>query len=314
MSQTPTEEKFVDDLMLVVGVVGVAALILLLPGIPRPLEWLVGVPFLLVVPGYALVSALLPAAPTAEGGPSWPIRLALSLVLSVVVVASIGVYLSASWGIRLVPVIVAITAVTTAGLLVAQIRRQRIASHRRAAPFRGGVTGVFQPIASAQRPLAIILAIGVLVGTVAFVGAVPGDQQPYTEFAVLSDNGTDEAVAAGYPTTFVAGDGQDLQTVIVNHEQRRMTYDVVVRAVPPQGGTAEIVDQFRVRVPSGERGVVERTIAPDAVGSNVTLQFLLYKDGVPSNPDPGSADIGLRLYADVVEQGESAATSLAAPF
>lgn len=307
MSRPAPGDRWWIDLALVVVLVGVADAALLLSGVPRFLEWIVAVPFLLVLPGYALVSALLPESPRAAGdgaapGPGWPVRIGLSLALSVLTVGVSGVLLSRVWAIRLRPAVLAVSLATVGGAVVAERRRRNLPRSRRAAPLRRGLGGRLRPsIGSSLQAGALVLALLALVGAAAFAGATPADQQPYSEFSVLAEGDGGELVASALPETFVAGQGRDLHLAVENHEHRPVSYDVIVLADP--GGLSasrELVARFRIDVGPGERRVVERTVAPKTAANDTRLLFLLYEDGVPADPGRGSADAVLRLWVDVV--------------
>lgn len=294
------------DLWLVVGLAVAAAATLLLPGVPRVLEWLLAVPFLLVAPGYALVSALLPDAPdwTVDRSvalPGWPVRIGLSVALSVLTVGAIGVLLSRAASIRLASAVVAILAVTVGTASLASLRRRRRHRDRRAAPLAGGLRSAGRlPGTTSAQSLAFVLAVVALVGVAAFAGATPTDRQPYSEFYLLSADESGELVASDLPRAFVAGQSETLHVAVENHEHRSVSYEVV--AVALSNGLVtdqEVIDRFDVRLEHGERAVRERTIAPETVTENATVEFRLYEDGAPARPVRSAADAVLRLNVEV---------------
>src|SRR4030042_5765063 len=109
-------------LLAVAWALGTVLVVLLLPSL-EPLRIVVGVPFVLLLPGYCLVAALYPRRDDLQG----PERLALSFGLSIAVVPLIGLGLNYSpWGVRLDPllafvalfiVLLAAAAVVRRGLL-----------------------------------------------------------------------------------------------------------------------------------------------------------------------------------------------------
>lgn len=298
------------DLAVVVGLVGLAVLALLPGGVPTYVEWLVGVPFLLVLPGYALTAALLPGSGGDPSGvdPGWPVRVALSLALSVLVVGVVGVVLGVTWGLRLGPAVAAVGAATVGGALLAHLRRRRLPPRERAPTLAGGVGSLRGSIDASPPSIALAVALCTLAVAVALAGVAPADSQPYSEFYVLAEDGDGDLVAADYPRTFVVGQADEVHLAIENHERRPVTYDVVVLA--RSAGSSpdrEVVDRFEVRLEDGERTVRERSIRRAVAGPDTRLDFLLYKDDAPTDPDPGSADLALHLWVDVVEAGQSPA-------
>lgn len=306
MSHRLARRGWPTDLALVVVLVGLADAAFLV-GAPRPVEWLLAVPFLVVLPGYVAVSTLLPGSPAATdlragGRPGWPVRAALSLALSVAIVGVVGVALSETVGIRLVPAVFAISATTVGGALVASLGRLRLPPEKRANPL-ARVADSLPGSRGALSPPVVALGVALvfLVGAVAFAGATPSDQQPYTEFYVLAENESGELVADGYPETFVAGEGRPLSFAIENEEHRARTYHVFALA-QPDGSAAgeEVVDRFSVRVEGGERAILERQVTPTTPAGTTRLRFLLYEGSAPAEPDPETADASLRLWVEVV--------------
>lgn len=307
MSRPSPGNRWWTDLSLVVVLVVVAGLALLLPGVPWLVEWVLAVPFLLVLPGYALVSALLPASPgsTDAGsppGPGWPTRLGLSLVLSVVIVGVLGVLLSRGVAIRLRPAVLGTCLVTVGCVVVAWRRRRRLPRERRAAPLGGGFRSLLRPRThTSLQSVALALAVLALVGAATFAGATPSDRGAYSEFYLLAENERGELAASDLPRTFVAGEGRTLHVAIENHEHRPVSYELVAvaRSDGPVPDRA-VLDRFDVQLEHGERAVVERTVAPETAFEDGRLQFLLYEGDAPAQPDREAADAVLELGVDVV--------------
>lgn len=307
---SPAVRRYGD--LAVLGAIVLANLALLPVGAPAVLQWSLGIALLLVLPGYAIVAAVFSMAPAgtrqrAGGGralgPGWPIRAALSLALSLLVVATVGVVLSATVGIRHVPAILAVSVVTVVSGLIAADRRRSLAPESCGNPLRGGVD--LSPASFGQTTVqsaVMLLALVALVSAVAFAGSAPSGGETYSEFYVLSEGEDGELVAEGHPSTFVAGEGHELAVGIENEEGETVTYDVVVVA-QPNGTTAdaEELQRFTVRVDDGERVVVDRTVAPTTVANRTRLQFLFYEDGVGGEPTAETADEALHVWADVVE-------------
>lgn len=299
------------DLGLVYVLVPVTALALLAVDAPRPVEWVLGVPFLLLYPGFALTSLLFPAAPESERqeageGPDWVSRLAVSFGLSTVVVATTGVLLSTTVGLRLRTVVAAVAGVTLAASGLASVRRLSRPPERRANALAAVRSWSAGSSGGATVPnVALAVAVLVLVAAVAAAGTVPGDGEAFTEFYLLAEGEDGSLDGTGFPSTFVVGEGQPVHVAVENHEGRPMDYEVVVLAqlVRRDGSVAsqEEVDRFGLRVAAGERRVVERTIAPGLWEEGVRIRFLLYEGTAPADPDVQTADLALHRWVDVVE-------------
>ena len=312
-----------DTDLLAIGVAVVATTGLLLAGVSGPPAWLVGIPLLLVWPGYAVVAALFPEAPTDDhpiaatsgderhSSPGWLVRLGLSLLLSAVVVAVTGIVVDRLASLRLLPVGVALTAVTLAGLTVAAHRRRQLPPGARAQPLSGRLQGdddaalrssLTASLWSTRQARTLVVAVLLLVGTIAFVAAAPPQEDAYTESYLLTESDSGELVATGYPTTFVAGEGRPLAIGLENHEHRRVSYTVVAVAerVGPNGTVdgQQQVDSFSIELAHNESTVVERQIAPTQPGENVRLQFRVYT-GEPS--EATEPDQTTQLWIEVVD-------------
>jgi uncharacterized membrane protein len=270
---------------------------------------------LVFLPGYAIVAAVLPARPgavdTGRIGPGWPVRAALSFVGTVLVVALTGVGLSATVGIRLAPVLAALTTVTVLGAVVAAARRSRLPERARANPLAGSVS-VLPLSATATRLQAVAVVAGILalVGAVAFAGAVPSADEGYTEAYLLAENETGALVAADANTSFRAGQARPIHVAIENHEDTRQTYEVVTVAQRVAGNgsvvASERVDAFRVGVDSDQRATAERRFAPTLTGDRIRLRVLVYEDGAPETPRVANADLAMRLWVDVSDSTPTA--------
>lgn len=303
------------DLPLVALLAVVTAVVLVGFDAPQAVLWLLGVPFLLFLPGYALVSALFPEQPAPEPPaastaapevtPGWTVRVALSLVLSAVVVAVVGVALGGVGAIRLDPAVGAVAVVTVVAAAVGMLRRVRLPGQRRANPFADRTLGHLSA-GSRLRNLTLAVAVLALVGSVAFVGAAPSQGEAFTESYLLAEDADGDLVADGYPTTFVAGEGRPIHLGIENSEHRPVTYEVVVVAqeVDTNGMVVarERTDRFAVDLDHGESTVVERRPAPTLTGESIRLSFRIYKDTDPG--DAAAPDQTLQLWIAVDERGE----------
>jgi uncharacterized membrane protein len=303
------------DLVLVVAATVGAGLALVVPSVPRPVAWAVGVPLLVFLPGYAVVAAVLPARPgavdTGRVGPGWPLRFGLALLGTVLVVALTGVGLSATVGIRLLPALAVLTAVTVFGVVVAAVRRSRLPARARANPLAGTVRLLPVPAATSRfQGVAVVVGLLALVGAIAFAGAVPTQEEGYTEAYLLTENETGALVAADDNTTFRAGVGRPVHVAIENHEETRQTYEVVTVAqrVAENGSVfaSERVDAFAVEVDPNQRATAERRFAPTLTGDRIRLRVLVYDDGTPDRPSVTTADLAMRLWIDVPESASAA--------
>lgn len=271
------------DLLGVFVVVALAHVFAFHPALSgSPLRVIVGLPFILFVPGYALVSALFPEAgrpstviggedgtPTSGGGRSrakTPIgslqgidrwertALAFGLSLAIVPLVAMVVALSplafgATTTLPAVGVFSLICVVVAAyrRLALPPGRRFRVSPVDRLARTRRSLTGADS---RGQVLLSVGLAVAVLfaAGTLGFAVLAPPDGEAYTDFYVLSENTEGDLVTADYPDTFRPGEPQQLAVGIENYEERSVDYEVVVQLqrVDGSGTDAEVTDRTRI--------------------------------------------------------------------
>lgn len=305
----------VTDLSLVLALVVVAVLALLVPGVPQVVEWAVAIPLVLVAPGYAVVVALFPASPSAGRpmssrviAPGWTARVAMMLVSSVLVVGIVGVVLSLLGILTLVPVVLALAASTLTGLGIAWSRRQDSAFDQRSDPLAG--IGSLSDRSGLSTLQTVTLAAGTvaLVGAVALTGASPAQDASFSEASLLAGEDTDTFLGSNGNVTFVANESNAVHLRVQNHEGAETTYHVVgtIQRVGSDGTVleSERVDAGQQTVSAGNSAVFYRHIAPSTTGDALRLQYLIYTESIPANPRVGNADLTLRHWVEVVEEGQ----------
>ena len=322
------------DLGFVVGWVVATNLAVFLPVVSEtPLRVVVGLPFVLFVPGYALIAALFPEAgegPVPEDehvegsrftddreGIDGIERVALSFGLSIAVVPLVGLALNFTpWGIRLVPIMVAVSLLTLGLVAVASRRRRELPEDEQfRVPYREWTASVrselFEPDSRADAALNVLLVASVLLaaGSVTYAVAVPQQGEQFTEFYLLTENESGDLVADGYPTNMTAGESEELVVGIGNHEHSTETYTVIVqlqrvRIVNASNGTVEVVeterlDRMEAQVGHNETWLRKHDVTPTMTGERLRLKYLLYIDEVPAEPRADNAYRDLHLWVNV---------------
>jgi uncharacterized membrane protein len=306
--------SLVTDLRLVVVLVVAAALALLVPDVPWQVEWVFGLPLLVLLPGYALVAALMPERPGASvdraSAPGWPARFGLSLVGSAAVVAVVGVLLASQdrIGLTLASAVLSIGAVTLLAVGIAGFRRRPLQRDRRADPVAGASLGSTTGGlgTSGVQTIVLVVSVVLLVSTLAVAGTSP-PQDPYSEVYLTEGAGVDVGPANGTQELVVGADNT-VSLTLENHEGDSTEYRVVVRLQRVDSGTvveSERLDDFRVSLAAGETGVHERTLAPTMTGEGLRLQVLVYKGGTDGEIGVDSADLVLRLWVDATDEGST---------
>lgn len=311
-----------------------------------------GLAFVLFVPGYAFVAALFPEAGDAPAEPDavensaaagtegslWPTadrsgidgieRVALAFGLSIAIVPLIGLALNFTpWGIRLVPIMVAVSAFTLCTAVVAAIRRRQLPPDERfRVPYRrwyaSGRRELLEPDTRADAALNVLLvaAIVLAVGSVAYAIAVPPAGEQFSAIYILTEDDDGDLVAADYPEELVRGESAEIVLGIDNHEHRTVDYTVVVveQAVESEGNETVVTDQrelerFETRLAHNDSWHHAHEIEPTMTGEDVRIVWLLYVDEVPADPSRENTEYHVHLWLDVHDANETQRDALVRP-
>jgi len=202
--------------------------IILLPvallNIEGTIRIILGLPFILFIPGYILIFALFPTKKTDQGIDIIE-RVALSFGLSIAVVPLIGLGLNyTEWGIRLEPIlisififIIGIGAVAIYRWFMTPPEKRFIISLNIALP---------KSESKMDRALTIILAISIIVAmaSLVYVIATPKIGEKFTEFYLLGPSG----IADDYPRNLTMGKNASVFIGVVNHEYKTINYTVEI--------------------------------------------------------------------------------------
>jgi uncharacterized membrane protein len=291
------------------------------------LRVLIGLPFVLFVPGYAFIAALFPevgSGPTNDtddpvvenGGIDGLERVALSFGTSIVIVPLIGLVLNFTpWGIRLVPVVGSVSGFTLIAAAVATYRRNELPPEDRfRVPYREwvdeGRSTLFAPETRLDGALNVLLVASLLlaVGSVGYAVAGPKQGESFSEFYLLTEDQDGDLVADGYPQNFTAEEGQSLYVGIGNHEHRTVNYTVVVllQEVRFQNNSSKVLRQerlgrFQTVLDSNETWRRNHTVTPTMTGQRLRLTYLLYTAEVPAEPSIENAYREVHLWVNVSE-------------
>lgn len=249
------------------------------------LRIILGIPFVLFFPGYALMTALFPRR-EGMGGIE---RVALSFGLSLAVVALIGLILNYTpWGIRLESMLFSTASFILVMSFIAWVRRKRLLEEERFnIEFRLGLPG--RGGSAWDKALSVILALAIVgaLGTVGYVIAMPKTGEKFTEFYILGEEGK----AADYPKELVVGEEGRVTTGIINNESETVIYQVEVSIDGLKNN-----EVGGISLEHGERWENEVSFMPEVAGDNQKVEFFLYKNG---EAEPYLEP--LRLWVDVTE-------------
>ena len=339
---TDTGWGFFDLVLVFSGTV--LAAVAALPGVDGLLRIALVLPLVVVLPGYALVSVLFPAAgeplgdalpfdwsggdPDDRPGLNGVSRLALSVALSAAVVPLVALVANVSpRGFTSGPVVVVLATTTAALVLFGAARRLRLPAHERFdvsfAPLRDiGWSAPDDPFRNSTGwdttvpNLALGLGVLVLLSSVGYAAVAPPQSPEYTEFRVATENMTGDTETL-YRSSFPAGETTPVDVVLANHEGERTNYTVVavLQRVDESGEgvrvrESEVVGRESVAVGDGERVRHSVDVQPSTTGEDLRLMLLLYRGEPPSDPGADSAYRILRL--DVTVGGGSGSGDLTA--
>ncbi len=224
-----------------------------------PLRVILGLPFILFFPGYALISALYPERPIsieADDDLSRPRddetdnseeevrekkgldgleRIALALGLSIAITPLLGLILNYTYdwdpdhlGIRLVPILVTQYGFIIITSIVAVRRRGLLPLEDR-----------FEIVIDIEMPrdhstadkvltVGIVVMMVLSVGMLIYIIVVPREGEAFTEFYVLGSGG----MADDYPRNFIVGEPRSIFIGVGNHEHRTMNFTIVLSIDP----------------------------------------------------------------------------------
>jgi uncharacterized membrane protein len=323
--------EFPADLAVIIAVAFATTLAATLPGLREtPLRIVLGLPYVLFVPGYALIAALFPESRERlsenrteeeleddERGIDGIERVALSFGLSIAVVPLIGLVLNFTpWGIRLLPILISVTGVTVVLAAVAAHRRAQLEeSERFRVPYRTWAAGarneLFEPESRTDAALNVLLVVSILlaVGSVGYAVAVPGQGEQFTELYLLTEDESGELVANNYPTEFTTGETKTLYVGIGNHEGEAVQYTVVsqLQRVEVRNNTTLVRDRrelsrYSPTVPANSTWRTQDSVTPTMTGDRLRLTYLLYKDSPPSTPTVNNSYREVHLWVNVTAE------------
>jgi uncharacterized membrane protein len=257
----------------------------------NPLRWVLGLAFVLFLPGYWLVNALFPGREDIDGIE----RVGLSLGLSVAWVSILALILdSLPWGLRLWPILGGELASITLFMSVALFRRLRLPVGDAFLPPPLQPRAWWNSLSPADRRIYKIIAgvLALALLAVAWVFLVPSPAEFMTEFYILGPEG----LAENYPREPAVGEPLSVTLGLTNLERADYNYRVEVWAVDPwESGRRQLVGQIQpFTLPVGGTFEYPITWSMPWVGDDQQVEFLLFMD------DQTEPYRQLRLWLDVI--------------
>ncbi len=265
------------EIPLLLLIAAASALVALLDA-PVILRTLLGIPLILFIPGYTLVSALFPSHEGLDGIERFALGFGLSLAL--IPLIALGIEYT-PWRLTLGPILAGLLAATVIFSTIAVLRRARLpAAHRYVS--RRPRLAIPHPSTWDRRSrfAAGIIVLGLLLlsgaGSVIVADRLQGD--PMTEFALYNANGKPEF----YPRELGSDKPATVVVEVTNQEGRPATYHLRVIAA----GT-EIARADEIRVEDG--ATIQQPVTIDALpegADQIPIEFDLYRDDQPAESPP----------------------------
>jgi uncharacterized membrane protein len=233
------------------------------------LRIILGIPFIVFFPGYTLVAALFPRKADIGGIE----RLALSFGLSIALTPLIGLILNYTpWGIRLYPILVALTVFVVGTSAIAWYRRRNLLDSERFSVTLNINLSQWRSRGRLDRILVVFLVASILgaIGTLTYIVVNPRVAEKFTEFYILGPGGN----ATNYPNKLTIGEEGRVILGIVNHEhENNLSYRVEIMI------DGEINSKIGpLSLDNGDRWESEVGFIPREAGNNEKVEFILYKN------------------------------------
>ncbi|MEM0344221.1 MAG: DUF1616 domain-containing protein [Thermoplasmata archaeon] len=181
-----------------------------------------GLVFVLFLPGYAATAALFPENDQIDGIE----RVALSFGLSIAIVPLIGLGLNFTpWGIRLNPILASVSAFIVVVSLVGWYRRQRLPVDERFAivlDLKIDLKGM--PLIDKLLTIGIVVMLVASVVVLAWAVTTPRVGERFTQLAILGPGG----MATDYPRNMTVGETKTVLLTVKSFEHRPMNYTIVI--------------------------------------------------------------------------------------
>lgn len=273
-----TGKKVPSDLLIVMGLMLLTDVFVLTPEISETLlRNTVGLPFVLFLPGYALISALFPAKSDLDGIE----RVALSFGLSIAVVPLIGLGLNYTpWGISTLPILTSLSTFISIMCGIAYVRRAKLLENEvfevslRAVALSLKADIMENSESKLDRMLTIFLIFSILMSvvTLAFVVISPKEGEHFTEFYILGPEGK----ADNYTTKYTLGESGTVAIGVVNHEYRPVNYTMELKLENKSLPLPENIKS--ITLAHNETWEEPVTFTPAFEGENMKLEFLLFNE------------------------------------
>jgi uncharacterized membrane protein len=285
-----------DLLVIITSVILVVGIVFTPLSELRALAIVAGLLFILLVPGYALVSAVFPRAgelaPGSGTETSWLARIGASVAGSGIAITVVGGLLDFTiWGFDRAAILVGLSVLTVAATAVAWHRRRRLPTADQAGTDFDAVRSHIDTVVSNQSATSVILSIIVIITVAGAVGVVADESTSsgsVVELYVLGQDDSGELAAGSYPSNVTVGEPVTTGIGVGTSEAAFDGYVITrLERVTTDGDTVTVRESRQlgrtdVEVPAGERIVYRHTIQPSMAGERLRMTYRLYRTGSDS--------------------------------
>lgn len=232
------------------------------------LRIVLGVPFILFLPGYSLMAALFPK----KGDLDIIERIGLSFGLSIAIVSSIVLILNYTpWGITLDPILICVTLFIVFASFLALYRRRIIPAEQRFEPHLRIRFPNWGGQSKLDKALLGVLIISIVAGitAIAYAVATTEVEEEYTEFYIVGSGGMGE----DYPQELALGEEGTIILAIINHEHQATDYSIEIKI-----DGEKVQEISHVSLAHEEKLEEPVTLVPSKAGEDQKVEFLLYKN------------------------------------
>lgn len=230
-----------------------------------------GLPFVLFLPGYSLVSALWAKKSELDGLE----RVALSLGLSMAIVPLVGLGLNYTpWGITLISIVITMYCLILVLIGITWFRRTKLSIEERFTLRLDLFYDKMAKLSSSDKLIALMVAIVLVIGAGLLIYiAMNPPREKYTELYLLDENGTID----DHPSSLEVNESASIIIVVVCHEQESTDYSTVVKLVP-QSGANRTLNEYNFSLDNGEKWSETFNFSVNESG-NFKLEVELFRNG-----------------------------------
>ncbi len=260
---------------ILLGVIIISSLGIIIRFIPdNASRFILGIPFVLLLPGFTLIMTLFPDKEKFYGNE----KLLICFGLSLAVVPLSCLILNFTSGLTLNSVLYSLTGFVITFSIIAIIRQHGLTDEEKncfAVNFRW-----FSGKSTAEIILSFILILVACgtIGVLVYVIAIPKTGSAYTEFYLLNSQG----IADDYPSEIRMGNTESVTPIVINHENRTADYRIEIQIDndPDDDIDAVILDTIdNINLCDDEKYQTPALFTLQSTGDRQKLYFLLFMDG-----------------------------------